>query len=235
MTEEWHGEIPDEEWSILLAFLAESERLTGTKMLREGFKVNVTFVMDRTSFRVTSTLPPRDDLDAFLHRMRPFVLQKERLFYNTIHGLLWRRITFDPFHALLEQQHRLFSGKDFRDQLEMAIVQGVVDAVQKKVVNDEATLDQWLNVHEYHRDEGAKRAQLERISTIVPVKDLEGIFVSMMVDKSKAICALAATIRRMRERDGVPHTFPIAPETKSPQGSAVEDSAVEQTPTEPNK
>jgi hypothetical protein len=143
-------------------------------------------------------------------RTRKLRLLRERLFYNSIHGRLWRRINFAPFQAMLEQPHRLFSGKDFREQIKIAVIHDAVDAVEK-VINDEATLDQWLNVHEYHRDDGAKEAQLDRVTTLVTIEDLQGIFVSMMVDKAKAIMTLGSIIRALRDRDAIARTFSVAP------------------------
>ncbi len=206
-TQTWQGEIPDDEWALFLEFVAEAERLARTRLLREGCNAGFTIKGDQSGLRISSTLPGEDDLSALLHRIRPFILQKERLFYNAINGRLWRRIESAEFRTLLDRQHRLFNGKDFQQQLKIS--SDAAESVQK-IFNDDATLDEWLNLYEYHRDDGSKKDRPTQISTMVRIEDLQGIFVSMMLDKAKAIQALAWIMRGFRERDGLPRIAPVS-------------------------
>lgn len=53
------------------------------------------------------------------------------------------------------------------------------------ILNSEGTFLLWLNAHEYRRDEDGRRA-LEQLHALLPFEWLRGVFVSMMIDRSRA-------------------------------------------------
>ena len=62
-----------------------------------------------------------------------------------------------------------------------------------QVMNSEEMLFTWLNAHEYHRDRD-KQEFLETLHKILPLEWSRGVFVSLLVDKTKAILTLAALV-----------------------------------------
>src|ERR1700752_2059313 len=80
---EFQGEIHDREWSVLLRFKQYAEELA--PVLREGIAVEYNFNLDREKgVSTNSTLPSEVQSRAFLHSMRPFVLQEEETYFLTI-------------------------------------------------------------------------------------------------------------------------------------------------------
>jgi hypothetical protein len=145
------------------------------------------------------TLPDNDVISALLHRVRPFVLAREPMSFLRIRNFLAKRIDNPQMRGILDGQRDLFTGKDFQEQIEIVTTTPVL----KDVLNSDESFHAWLNAFEYHRD-AAKRATIEQLSGVLGFEAARAIFVSMLLDKVKAIMNLAAIIRRCEQADGRP-------------------------------
>ena len=69
----------DNEWDDLLHFLEYSKELQGIKLIRDGGpgKLNIRW-SEEAGLSYSTALPCEDEILAFLHRLRPFVLKDER-------------------------------------------------------------------------------------------------------------------------------------------------------------
>src|SRR2546427_7540176 len=90
------GEIPDNDWGVLLSFLEDAEQLRRTGFVTHGANVRYEFSWHHEKGQEhKATMPDEDSVSAFLHRMRPFVLQRERSFLPKILNVL-RRFIANP-------------------------------------------------------------------------------------------------------------------------------------------
>jgi hypothetical protein len=85
IVDEQSGEFSDDEWRRLSDYLANSYRLAASRMAQSQGDLN--FKIEGAQgepTRIQASLPPEDDIAAFLHFLRPFVLTKsERVGYPT--------------------------------------------------------------------------------------------------------------------------------------------------------
>jgi hypothetical protein len=91
---------------------------------------------------------------------------------------------------------------DFQQQMG---IRGTLESVES-IINCDETLVSWLNAHEYHRD-SAEQEELRRFDQLLPRGALRAIFISMLLDKIKAILNVAVVIRTLERSDGVPLRF----------------------------
>jgi hypothetical protein len=192
--------IPDEDWQTLVAFAAAVEELQQSSCLQNGLAVNVKIrgnLIDGVT--AEGALPESDRIAALLHRVRPFVLQDEPLSYFRVRNILARHVNNAGFRRLLEEQKDEFSGKEF--QCELKITSSAPGLTG--VLNSDDSFQMWLNGFEYHRD-AEKRANIEQLCGMLPFDVARAIFVSMLIDKVRAILNLAVIIRRCETGDGQP-------------------------------
>lgn len=191
-------QIPDDEFASLTAFADAADELAAAEVLQQELGVQVRIKFDAASgVAFSGTLPNDDVVAALLHRVRPFVLAKERTSFLRIRNVLAKCIENEQMRKILDRQRDLFTGKDFQQQVEIVATTPVL----KDALNSDESFHTWLNAFEYHRDP-AKRATIEQLCGILTIDAARGIFVSMLLDKIKAIMNLAAIIRRCQLADG---------------------------------
>lgn len=195
------GEIPDDDWETLMVYADEVVALESMRVFQNGVNVHFSLKWDAGTrqLRFEGDLPPDEDIFAILHRLRPFILQKERANFYRIVKMLSRHLDDAIARAVLKRQRDLYSGKDFQEQL---TIQWQSES-QRVVVNAEETVMKWLNAYEYHQDE-QKRQEIEEIDRLLPRGAPRAIFVSMLLDKIKAIINVAVLIRTIERSDEVP-------------------------------
>ena len=176
----------DDEWQSLEEYLASVEALSSLDLVREEttIKYSVTLHEEGTP-SCSAELPPEVDVSALLHRLRPFVLHGERTDFDTICNCLCRNIAVDEFRDLIKYLQHLYNGRKMRSAILVA-----ADGIE---INSDKTLRKWLNAYEYHRDRD-KRADLESLHETFPPKASRAMFISMLLDKARAIVALGDII-----------------------------------------
>ena len=209
-TYEVPGSIPDSDWELLVRFRDESLRLKSCKWVVHGLQHNVKIKWNRTDGMEVVT-PGRPDASAFaeaLHRLRPFILDREPLFYHKAAGVLCRSVDDGNFQGTMRRLADRFSGKDLSDQIKLfsagidrsQIPPGQsLDQMLRQFgssflqLNSPKALDLWLNAFEFHRDQ-EKRDEFIRRSGGEPGELALAVFRSMMAGKAEAVLWLAGLV-----------------------------------------
>lgn len=169
----------DEDRRRFHAYLIHLEELSATRIGREGMNPHLKVTWEEgKEMNFMADLPPTDDLLAYLHRLRPFLLKDEFASFEKIVGILGRRIGSRQARSFCKGQMKLYKG----EMLESAIKITVNDLI----VNTEKTLMDWLNSHEYHRDQ-EKRKKLKSVFEVMTNDGAKAILVMLIVDKANAI------------------------------------------------
>lgn len=176
----------DEEIEILESYLECADSLLELEVVKQGvpWSYEMRIEEGRRTY-VNVEIPSGTEMSALLHRLRPFILSDEPMSYLNVLAILGRRYDYDNMRQLLRDQRRLF---DSRNNQEFAQItsNGVV-------INSEATLFQWLNAYEYHRDP-KKKAHIQSLHRLLPLQESIPIFVGLIADKVQAILQLAGLL-----------------------------------------
>ena len=180
------GEFSDSEHGKLQDYLAQFDRLTASKPLREGFPCEVSLLWDEASgVRVETELPDSDTLSILLHQLRPFILEKEPASYRKVASIIGRRVQSAHVRDLLRRQREYYEGRSFQLLLQLS--------QNDEVIKWERALDDWLNSHEYHRDP-EKREAIDDMLARMPGDLMRGVFILLLVNKVNAIRNLASLV-----------------------------------------
>lgn len=179
------GEFTDEEHEQLVGYLEQYESLCESKPVREGVPCNYKLKWDREEgVSFTASLPDRDTLSILLHELRPFILSEEPSSFERVTGILGRRIDSKHMRWALKEQRELYDGRASQQMMTVSTTQGMI-------LNSEEMLRNWLNAHEYHRDPD-KRAEIDELLEWLPGELGLATFVSLLMDKVRAIGNVAA-------------------------------------------
>lgn len=201
------GEIRSNDWEKLIGYADEVVRLEASRALSKDLHTQVKFKVTPGTKRLqfSGSTPPDDDVIVILHRLRPFILQKEPANFYQMTNILSRYLNNPKARETIQYLKDVFSGKDFQRHIRLQI--DWKSPSMRTVVNSEATLQTWLNAVEYHRDV-EKRQQIEELRKVIPDPALYALFVSMLLDKIKAIINVAVVIRTIERNNGVPLGVP---------------------------
>ena len=194
------GPIPSEEWDLLLRFKAESESLWNTLQRCGDLNTRVSLkwnIEDGVLDASDSINLDENDLSAILHKMRPFILNKEKTNFYKVANIIKRKIKSEYIHHLVETIKSRFSGKELSDMMQAFFLRGQ----ENMLINSENIFMKWLNAYEYHRDD-KKRELLEEIDKVVPKTFSRSLFESSLIDRSKAVIELGTIISSLEERSG---------------------------------
>jgi hypothetical protein len=186
-----HCEFPQNDWVTLSRFVECADELSGTRVRSAGgiLEFKFSFTAEGQG-EVQAKLPHPDDIAAFLHRMRPFVLQSEPTYLPSVCNILARRIAAPRIRSRLDRQKKIFQGERMR-----SIIQINANAVR---LNSDEVLMKWLNAFEYHRDED-KRKELEDLHWLWPTEHSRALFLYLMLDKADAVSYVRWLIGMLRQ------------------------------------
>lgn len=187
-----HAEVPNDEWAVVEEFLKLAEALFNTQAMNMGMSYRLHW-KEGVGFEFSGELPPDDDLAIVLHRMRPFILQKESTYLPKVIGVLSRYIDHAGFREMTKGIIDEFMGKSFQRQMKVDV--GGVTLNTDKMVNN------WLNACEYHHAEDAKQ-ELERFKAVLPEQWQRAVFISMLIDKAREVGNTMIIVRWLKRRDG---------------------------------
>ena len=177
------GEFPDDVWEVLCRFIQYAGDLLSTSMVRDGTHVTARLHGKKgKGITAQAVIPSSDKLAAFLHRLRPFVLQDEPTNFYKICNLVSRHIENAAVRDWLKELRSLYSGDQFRSQVRIEY-----DSV---LINCEETLKQWLYGFEYHKDK-SKQQGLQLLHKLLPLEYSRAIFMSMLMDKATAVLLIS--------------------------------------------
>jgi len=141
------------------------------------------------------SLPPEDDIAAFLLRMRPFILASEPTSFVKTRKTLRRYVTIPSARRYLDQLRDRYAG----NAMPFAITVGS-EAGEMSLSTNEAIL-KWLNAFEYHQDE-EKQAYLRSMYAVFPEHSARAIFLYALLERAAAIGKLGALIDGLSKREG---------------------------------
>lgn len=181
------GEFSDEEVRVLEAFIKEADEVWNTDFIQTGEKGKLNIQWDhKTGTQISTVLPEWNQVVIFLHKFRPILLQNERTNFYKIHNLLAKKLDHPNFRNSLGVQHELYSGKTTQSEFQVRS--------NEVLLNSEKVLFDWLNSHEYHREED-KREFIESLHQMIPLDASKVIFLRLLIHKALATIHLADLIR----------------------------------------
>ncbi len=167
-------------------YLADYDRLMASRPLKAQIPCDFEITpSDLGGATMKSNLPGDDDRAILLHRMRPFILDREPASFARVASLLSRRIPQPVVLELLSLQRRLWDGRSFASQ-------GLIKVNGRKI-NPTRYVSTWLNAEEYHRDP-EKAASFESLRRSAAFPLFEWIAMSLVTDKLRAISNVAALV-----------------------------------------
>jgi len=180
------GELADEEVKLLEDYSSYAEEVWQTDFVTTGEKgeFQIDWHRDHGS-SITTVLPDWNLVMVFLHKFRPLLLQNERTNFYKVHNLLAKKLNHPYFRSAIGLQHELFNGKVCQSEFRLKSNQ--------VLVNSESVLFDWLNSHEYHRDED-KRAFIDSLHQMVPLDVSKVVFLRLLLHKATAAINLTAMI-----------------------------------------
>jgi hypothetical protein len=180
------GEVSDEEAKFLEDFVQYAQEVWTTDFVREGEHGALKINWDRESgTQITASLPDWNQVMVFLHKFRPLLLNNEKTNFYRIHNLLAKKLDHPYFRKSLRLQHELFSGKVCQSEFQIRS--------NEVLINSENVLFDWLNSHEYHRDEDKKQF-IESLHHMFPLDGSKVIFLRLLLYKAVAAINVASFI-----------------------------------------
>ena len=187
--------VNEEDVSLLLSYLSEALRLQGAITRNGGFGASYNFSWEAGKPATISGSGPSDDqLAVLVHRLRPFLLQNEPLYFNSIRGIISRGAESKELKEWLAQTKLRFTGRLSQQQ--------VVVTANDLVLNSEAALEKWLNAFEYHRDLD-KADELSKAHSLFPIESSRPIFVMLLQEKAMAVLHLGWLVHKILLAIGV--------------------------------
>ena len=181
-----------DDWEVLQEFRRYAEELAQSSLVQQGvpFSVNVKWTAEQ-GLEVKADLPPDEQIDALLMRLRPFILNDERTSFNRMRNAVARSSSSSNLHAHLDSLKFRFSG----EALQSLMVAGTYssDETEPRIVNSEDMLQLWLNGYRFHRDK-EKRQIVDAAHAIMPLESSVALFLALIKDKVAAITALARLV-----------------------------------------
>ena len=182
------AELSEDEWDTLEAYLDYVEDLFSAKLARRGVSVSLRMDWDEETqeLQVGADLPPEEDIIVLLHKLRPFILERESTHFMKVSSVLGKHLDNPYVRGMLKQARHLFDGRHLQSLFQ-------VTANDEMLLNSDKALDLWLNAHEYHRD----REYQENLKELTHMSTFDGaraIFLVLLIDKVKAIYMVASLV-----------------------------------------
>lgn len=192
------GEFTADEWASVLKYLDCVGRLTRCRMAESRAQLSWGMSWQGgDSIEYRASFPPEDDMWAFLHCMRPFVLKETSSFYH-VRKVFARRISVDAVRGHLDGLKAVYNGSAMGFSIEYN---------GSRLTSDEA-VDLWLNAFEYHQD-ADKRTELAALFEIFPEPAARALFLGMMLQRASAVQQLAEFAERLKVKDGVERSLGV--------------------------
>ncbi len=174
------------EWRQINQYLESVDEIAKTPIMKAGFGVHMEVSLGSgTGHGITTRLPAMDDVRLLLHKLRPLILQQEPASFLRTRKLLKERLANESVRAILDASLKLYDGRVSRSVVKIEL--------NRKLLNSEEFLDSWLNAHEYHRD-ADKQKEIAELDAAYPAEGSRAIWISMLVDKCKAILNVAGLV-----------------------------------------
>jgi hypothetical protein len=147
-------------------------------------RISIQFGKDG-GIRNVGSLPPDEQIEIFLHRLRPIYLNNERTNFNRIANLVSSHIANSRVAESIRLWKREYDGSASQEVFKMA--------TDLTVLNSQEFLDNYLNALEYHRDKD-RREKIQQVAQHFPLDVQKPIIVLLLFYRLSAINRLASFI-----------------------------------------
>lgn len=163
----------DKDWQVLLDFVEYAVDLDDLAIVKNGgsAELGIKYEHDQPPTFKT-TLPPDEQLFALMHRLRPFILEKESTYFNTVASILTRQIDNSHFREVIKALRSIFLATRYQNLFKITVNETFV-------VNTEKALQTWLNGFEFHRVK-EKSEVMEQVFVMFPENASKAIFVMLL-------------------------------------------------------
>jgi hypothetical protein len=178
----------EEQRSDLREFLECAKRLNECAFAQDWSvlsKISIRFGGKDGGIKNVGSVPPDEQIEVFLHRLRPIYLQKERTNFNKIANLVSSHICVPEIVETIRAWKREYDGRASQDLFKMS--------VDLTTLNSQEFLDNYLNALEYHRDR-ERREKIQQVSQHYPLDVQKPIVVMLLFFRLSAINQLASFI-----------------------------------------
>jgi hypothetical protein len=176
-----------DERTVLGQFREEYQRLRDSAVLQKELPCSWSYSADEAaepSFK--AILPSEDDMAVLLHRLRPFVLQKEPASFDRVTSLLRRSMSWQELRPLFKFLRELWEGRYLANELPVFASARQLDMTE--------LFTNWINAEEYHRDR-ERRLALAALHANVQPDLLNFLISSVALDKLRAVRHVAKLVR----------------------------------------
>jgi hypothetical protein len=179
--------IKENDWITLEDFCQFAEDLLKTDWVKNGMQSTLNIHMkEGEPIQFTTQLPIWNDVIVFLHKIRPFLLQKEKTNFYRIANYLYKTIDNSDIRSFIAEQRSRYSGKTTQKSIKITS--------NDVIINSEKVLIDWLNAYEYHHDKD-KKTSIDELHRMIPLEASKVLFLQMLSDKVAAIYNVTGFIR----------------------------------------
>jgi hypothetical protein len=169
----------------LKEFLECASRLNECSFAQDpSFLSKISFKLGKDgSIRSEGPLPSDEQIEAFLLRLRPIYLQKERTHFERIANHVSKHINDSAITETIRAWKREYDGRTFQEMITMSV--GPI------TINSEQFLDDYLNAIEYHRDK-ERRKKIHQVAEHFPLDVQKPIVAFLLFFRLSAINRLTS-------------------------------------------
>lgn len=184
-----------EDFEIFDLYLEQCDALAETDWVRNSQGVGFTLTAKDGKPIIETRAPSEEAISAVLHRMRPFLLENEPASFLTAASIAGRTVADPRIRGWLKVLRREFSGRDFRETVQIYFRGASIAAPDKPIteqVNTQASFRDWLNGFEYHRDL-EKRRRISGVTQSAPAL-ARTVYLEMLAGAMQAVFELAKLV-----------------------------------------
>jgi hypothetical protein len=148
-------------------------------------KISIQFGGKAGGIKNVGAVPPDEQIEVFLHRLRPIYLNNERTNFNKISNLVSSHIRDPEIAQSFRSWKREYDGSASQEAFKMS--------VDLTTLNSQEFLDNYLNALEYHRDK-ERREKIQQVTQHYPLDVQKPIIVLLLFFRLSAINRLASFI-----------------------------------------
>lgn len=170
-------------------FKEKAEILFESKTILDGIiqnKLKLNLLDINANFEIN--LPNSDQISVLLHRIRPFILEKEATFFNKIKNILYKVLDKESQDELKSISKR-FEHKNNLPDIEF------FEGCQN--IKTDTNFYNWVNAEEYHSDK-KKKEEVELLKKSLPNNLFYYQMIEIYIDKYNAIFGLFQIIKNQK-------------------------------------
>lgn len=176
------------EEGALRAFVREVDAMAACRWVQEGMSSGIHFRFQGSQSVVSAEIPHWEQVQVFLHRARPILLEKEATFLPKIANIVGRRLDHEVVRALMKQYRDMFL---LREAAKLYSV--TIDELE---LNSEGFFNLWVNTEEFHRDP-AHLKWLKVAESILGKDGVRAFACALLAEKARAALMLADYVEVM--------------------------------------